>query len=81
MEFTVYDIALVPIIVLLVEVIKRLGLPKRILPILNIFLGLIAAFVYITNDPKEAVLIGLVMGFSAMGLWSGAKNTVVKKED
>lgn len=80
MEFNAYGIGLIPVIVIFVEVLKQvLNVPKRILPLINIFLGQIAAFVYVApGEPKQAVLIGLVMAFSAMGLWSGAKSTVGK---
>jgi hypothetical protein len=78
-EFSAYDIALVPIIMILVEIIKQLGIPARILPLVNIVLGQVAAFVFVSpDDAKYAVLAGLVMAFSAMGLWSGAKNSLGK---
>jgi hypothetical protein len=80
LEFSAYDIALVPLIVLVVEVIKQAArLPSRWIPLVNIVLGQIASFVYVSpDDPKYAVLAGLVMAFSAMGLWSGTKNTLGK---
>lgn len=80
MEFQAYDIALVPIIIILVEVAKQIfKVPSRWLPLVNIVLGQAAAFFYVApDDPKYAVLAGLVMAFSAMGLWSGAKNTFGK---
>ncbi len=80
MEFTAYDIALVPLIVILVELVKQIGkVPTRLLPLVAVIFGQIAAFVYVSpDDYKYAVLAGLVMAFSAMGLWSGAKNVVGK---
>lgn len=80
MEFTAYDIALIPLIVALVEIIKQVtSLSGRWVPLLNLVLGQIAAFVYVSpEDPKYAVLAGLVMAFSAMGLWSGTKNFMGK---
>lgn len=80
MEFTAYDIALIPIIIALVEIVKQVTkLPSRWVPLINLILGQIAAFVYVSpEDPKYAVLAGLVMAFSAMGLWSGTKNFMGK---
>jgi hypothetical protein len=76
MDYSVYEVSLVMVIVVLVEFCKRFGLSTRWLPLLNIVLGLAAAFVYMApGDPKQAVIVGLVIAFSAMGLWSGAKNT------
>lgn len=80
MEFTAYDIALIPVIIALVEIVKQVtNIPGRLVPLLNVVLGEIASFVYISpDDPKYAVLAGLVMAFSAMGLWSGVKNVMGK---
>jgi hypothetical protein len=80
MEFTAYDIALIPLIIALVEIIKQVtNIPGRWVPLLNLALGQIAAFVYVSpDDPKYAVLSGLVMAFSAMGMWSGTKNIIGK---
>jgi hypothetical protein len=79
MEFSAYDIALVPIIMIVVEIIKQFGVPARIVPLINIALGQVAAFVFISpDDAKYAVLAGLMMAFSAMGLWSGTKHAIGK---
>lgn len=80
MEFSAYDMALIPIIIALVEIIKQVTkLPGRFVPVLNLVLGQAAAFVYVApGDPKYAVLAGLVMACSAMGLWSGTKNVLGK---
>jgi hypothetical protein len=81
MEFQAYDIALVPIIIILTEIIKKSGFPVRFLPLVTIAIGQVGAFVYVSpNNVSQAILVGLVMAFSAMGLWSGAKNTVESKK-
>jgi L-lactate permease len=75
MEFSVYNIALIPVIVALVGLAKRLGLNQKFAPIVAIVLGLVAGFVYLApGDPAKAVLLGLVAGLSATGLYSGVKN-------
>jgi drug/metabolite transporter (DMT)-like permease len=80
-EFQAYDIALIPVIVTLVGLLGRLGVPARWLPLAAIILGLAGAFVYIApNDPAQAVLVGLVMGLSAVGAYSGVKNTVQSRD-
>lgn len=80
MEFTVYDIGLIPVIVALVEIVKQVTkLPGRWVPVLNIVLGQVAAFVYVApGDPKYAVLAGLVIALSTMGAYSGTKNIIGK---
>jgi len=82
MEFQAYDIALIPIIVALVGLTGRMGVPTRFLPAVSLLLGLVAAFVYIApEDPKKAALSGIVMGLSAIGTHSGIKNTVGRKRE
>lgn len=78
MDFSAYDVALVPMITITVELVKQVfPIPKRFIPLVTILLGQFAAFIYIApGDPKHAILAGLVMAFSSMGLWSGAKNTI-----
>lgn len=67
----------VPIIIGVVEAIKRLGMVTRVAPILAILLGF--AFFYFWGDltTAENLFAGLVAGLSAAGLYSGVK-TVVK---
>lgn len=77
LNFTAYDVALVPVIVGLVRLIRAFGVPSRWLPLVALALGLLAGFVYVApEDPREAVLAGIVMGLAAIGAWSGVKNTV-----
>lgn len=66
---------LIPVVLGLVEVFKRLGLPSQWAPLASVVLGLIAGFFYLApGDPATAVLSGLVVGLAAMGLWSGPKS-------
>ncbi|MFS1513608.1 hypothetical protein VQL36_14370 [Chengkuizengella sp. SCS-71B] len=79
MEFQVYDFAIVPIIVALVQLVKQLGLGAKYQPVLSLVLGVVTGIVYVApGDPKQAILVGIVMGLAASGLWSGAKNIVQK---
>lgn len=82
LDFTAYDVALVPVIVALVSLFRGFGVPPRWLPAVALAIGLIAGFVYIApDDPRKAVLVGIVMGLAAIGAWSGVKNTVEKRDD
>ncbi|NBI28159.1 hypothetical protein [Chengkuizengella marina] len=79
MEFQVYDFAIVPIIVALVQLAKQLGLGAKLLPVFSLVLGVATGIFYVApGDPKQAILVGIVMGLAASGLWSGAKNIVQK---
>lgn len=76
MDFTVYGIALVPVIIALVGVINKLGVPSRYLPAAAIVLGLLGGIFYLApGDPKKGILIGIVMGLTSVGAYSGVKNT------
>lgn len=75
MEFTAYDIAIIPLIIALVALIVRLGFPKKYAPVIALALGIAAGFVYLApGEPKKAVLYGIVAGLTAVGLYSGVKN-------
>ncbi len=74
-----YDIAIVPVIIALVELMKRVGLPARIAPVAALILGVIGGIIYVSpGDLAQGVFVGLTMGLAASGLWSGAKNTLGK---
>jgi len=76
-DFTVYGIAIIPLIVGLIQLAKKFGFPSRLAPLLSLVLGFTAAFIYIApGNPKEAILVGLVIGLSAVGLYSGGKSTI-----
>lgn len=82
MDMQAYDIVLVPIIIGLVRAAKLMGLPSRWQPALALLLGVIGSWIYVAPDDfKQALLTGVVMGLSAMGLWSGVKNVLERKED
>jgi len=77
--FEVYGVALVGLIVGLVEVLKRTGFPKRFLPLSSLIFGVAAGVFYVhPTDLKVGVIVGLMMGLSASGLYSGTKNTFEK---
>lgn len=79
--FEVYDIAILPIIIALVELVKRAGVSTRILPFIALALGIVAGIVYVTDfDLRQGIFLGTILGLSANGLHSGVKN-VVEKDD
>jgi hypothetical protein len=73
-------VAMVPLIVGLVEVVKGLGLDRRWAPALAVGLGLTLSLGYRAAlgvpagaEWAQAVLSGLVMGLAATGLYSGTR--------
>lgn len=79
MDLQPIDVIIIAVIIGLVEAFTRLGLPKRFAPVVAVVLGIIGGIVYIFPDrPAMGVLVGLVMGLSSVGLYSGTKNTLNK---
>jgi len=73
----VYDVAIIPLIVGIVELCKQIGLPNKFAAVLSAILGVVIGLVYVApENPPKAILVGLSMGLSASGLYSGVKNTV-----
>ena len=78
MGIEIYGIALVPLIVGIVEVVKQVGLPTRFAPLLALLLGLGSGFVMHTTSISEALVIGVMVGLSASGLYSAGKTMMGK---
>lgn len=79
--FETYDVAVIPLIIGIVEMFKRAGLPARFSPFVAVAIGLLLGVYYISTDIKEGIIIGLMLGLSASGLYSSTKNIVEKGED
>lgn len=73
------DALLIGVIVGIVELLKILGVPKKLLPIASLILGVISGMIYLfPEDPQAGILMGIIMGLSASGLYSGSKNILEK---
>ena len=80
--FEIYDVVLVPLIMGIVEVFKRAGVSKRLLPLIALVIGIAIGVVYVTNfEWKQGVLVGALLGLSASGLYSSSKNTFEKSDE
>lgn len=78
----IYDVMLIPLIVGLVEVLKYFGISKRFLPICSLVFGVLLGVFYIyPHDIKGGVLVGLMMGLSASGMYSSGKALIEKEPD
>jgi hypothetical protein len=79
MDLNALDAIVIAVIIGLIEGATRMGLPKRFAPVVAVVLGVAGGLVYIfPENPKMGVLVGLVMGLSAVGLYSGTKNILGK---
>jgi len=82
MEYTAFDIALVPVIVGLVALFTGLGLPKRIAPVVALGFGVLGGTVYVApTNLSEGILVGVTIGLAASGLYSGTKNVIKPPKD
>lgn len=73
----VYDVALIPLIVGIVEIFKQMGMPARFGALVSLLLGIIAGIFYIDpSDILKGILVGASIGLAASGLYSGTKNAI-----
>ena len=76
-NITIYGVVIVPLIIGLVQLVKGLDmLPVKYAPLLALLFGLAAGALLHFGDWPQAVVVGLALGLSAVGLYSGAKNTL-----
>jgi hypothetical protein len=73
-DFIYQGVSLVAVIVGLTEVIKKVGLPIRFVPLLSAVLGVLAGQLFLKDW-----FLGLVFGLSAAGTFDVAKKTVLGK--
>lgn len=73
MDITLAQASLVPLVLALTEVVKRVGVSAKWLPGVSIVLGI--GIVWATTLNLDW-LGGIIVGLSASGLWSSAKNTL-----
>lgn len=80
--FEMYDILILPLILGVVELFKVLGMNPKYSPLIAVLFGIVLGVVYLTNfDWKQGTLVGVILGLSASGLYSGGKNTIEKREE
>lgn len=77
-------VAQVALIIGLAEIIKRMGLNTKYIPMVDVGLGLLSGLCVYTlamdYSTVEGIILGIALGLSACGLFSGIKNTMEVKE-
>jgi hypothetical protein len=78
MEISTQFLILVPVILGVVEAIKKAGMRSRFAPILSVVLGIAGAF-WMTwfEFGSMDMFQGIIAGLVASGLWSGVKKTIL----
>jgi len=78
MTYLITPSAQIALIIGLCEVCKRMGVPTRFLPLVDLVLGLISGVlvygVHMQYGLTEGILLGIALGLGACGLFSGIKN-------
>ena len=81
-EYLLSPIVQVALIVGLAEIVKGFGIEKRWIPLVDLGLGILSGiFVYhfvFGNGIIESLVLGVALGLSACGLFSGIKNMIGK---
>ena len=81
-EYLMTPVAQVGLIIGLAEIVKGFGVEKRWIPLVDLTLGLISGiFVYhfaFGYEWVQSAVIGIALGLSACGLFSGYKNLIGK---
>lgn len=79
-QLTTTLVLVVPIIVALVELFKAHGLPSHWAPLASVASGIVLAIVALlaqrypsVGDWGGAILLGIILGLAASGLYSGQK--------
>lgn len=74
----------ISVIMGLAEVIKYLGIDKKYIPLIDLILGLVCGvFVYeiiLGHGLANSIMIGVALGLSSCGLFSGIKSFIKKGE-
>lgn len=85
--FLLAPVSQIALIVGIAEIIKKLGMNKKFIPLFDLLLGLISGVgiygVYLKYGVPVGIVIGIALGLSACGLFSGIKNVITtenKKE-
>ncbi|MDP5273564.1 hypothetical protein [Chengkuizengella axinellae] len=80
MDLEINGVLIVALITGFVELCTRIGLNKRYAPIIAVGLGIISGIFYIdAANIQNSILIGITLGLSSVGLYSGTKNTLLNK--
>lgn len=68
----------VALVMALAELFKQVGFDKQYIPVVDVILGLISGvgvFSFLLHySVEEGIILGLAIGLSACGLFSGVKN-------
>ena len=68
---------LIPIILGVVEAVKRMGVPSKYSAAVAVVVG-VGVSILLSGVTTVSIFVGVLLGLSASGLWSGTKATFKK---
>lgn len=71
--FAIYGVIILPIIIGLVQIFKKAGLPESICSLVALALGVAAGFISVSGITTQGLVIGLYLGVGAAGTWDNGK--------
>lgn len=81
-NYLITPVAQVALVMAIAEAAKIIGLKSRFIPILDVVVGILFGIltftVYQNMQVIEGIILGLAIGLSACGLFSGIKNVIGK---
>lgn len=81
-NYLITPVAQVALVMAIAEIAKNLGLKSRFIPILDVVVGILFGIlnftIYQNMQIIEGIIVGLAIGLSACGLFSGIKNVIGK---
>ena len=84
LTFVLTPAAQIALIIGLAELAKKSGMPTRWIPLLDLVLGVLSGIlvfgVLLGNGIAQSIPVGLALGLSACGLFSGIKNVYGNRE-
>ena len=75
MELSQNFLVLVPVVMGLVEAVKRVGMDTRYAGLLAVVLGAVGAYYFVSAD-MAGIMQGVIAGLTSAGLFSGVRATV-----
>lgn len=74
MDYLIYGFPAVAIVIALVKLIRQVGIDAKWCPLISVGLGIACGFVMYLHPPyTQAVVVGVVIGLSACGLYDVGK--------
>lgn len=70
-------IAIIPLLIGILEIFKKVGVNEKYIPVISLIAGIgIGIALFSDGDLKSGIVQGIYIGLSAVGLYSGTKNTI-----